>query len=256
MSAIRICTVPSPRKIFTRSNLLNSNTTHLGVLPNHLNDISLSGETENPLELLLPISTLWPNGTEIKIAFLGGTKAIRDRIKEFAGEWLKYANLNFVYTTKAEQAEIRISFKKRSGSWSALGTDNLDYSTDEATMNFGWLDKDLPEEDFRSVVLHEFGHMIGCGHEHESPKNGGIPWDKAKAYQYYMRTQGWSKQDVDEQIFDTYKNSQIRGTSIDKRSIMMYAIPESITLGNFKVGWNSKLSRSDKAFIRQIYPIN
>ena len=250
-NSIRICTVRKPRNNFSRSNFPNTNG-----MPLQSNDISVSNGTENPFELLLPTSTLWQNGTELKIAFMGGTKLIRDKIKEFASEWLKYANLNFTYITKPEQAEIRISFKKRSGSWSAVGTDNLDYGTNEATMNFGWLDKALPEEDFRSVVLHEFGHMIGCGHEHESPKNGGVPWDKRKAYDYYMRTQGWSKQDVDEQIFDTYKHSQIRGSKLDRRSIMMYAIPESITIGNFKVGWNTRLSRNDKVFIKQIYPFD
>ena len=211
---------------------------------------------EEDFELALPKASLWKPGTEIKIAFLSGTNKIRDRVKEYASEWLKYANLHFEYVKKRSQADIRITFNKKYGSWSGVGKDNLKFDPSEPTMNFGWLDDETTVEDFRSVVLHEYGHMIGCGHEHESPKNGGVPWDKEKAYKYYMRTQGWTKEEIDAQIFDTYKNNQIRGTQLDKDSIMMYAIPESITIGNFRVGWNTELSQGDKEFIRKVYPFN
>lgn len=207
-------------------------------------------------ELMLPLANMWDAGREIKIAFIGGTKRIHDHIKEVANEWLTYANLNFLYTSKADQAEVRIRFNKRSGSWSTLGNETLQVEGVEPTMNFGWLDTETTEEDFRSVVLHEFKHMIGCGHEHESPKDGGVPWNKEKTYKYYMRTQAWSKEEVDAQIFSTYKNNQIRGTRLDKKSIMMYAIPESITHGNFRVGWNTELSQSDKIFIKKAYPFS
>lgn len=267
---IKICTIRKKTPQQAIHNVRNAFLENRNNLPSDINNsdlsvlenFSLNNEIRHPdderrlLELALPIASLWNPGREIKIAFLSGKRIIRDRVKEYASEWLKYANLNFVYVTKPEQAEIRITFNKKYGSWSGVGTDNLDVDSSESTMNFGWLDDETTEEDFRSVVLHEFGHMIGCGHEHESPKNGGVPWDKEKAYKYYMRTQGWTREEIDQQIFDTYKNNQIRGTKLDKRSIMMYAIPESITIGNFRVGWNSKLSKSDKDFIKKTYPFS
>ena len=209
---------------------------------------------DNPFELMLPISSMWDIGSEIKITFLSGTKLIRDHVKEIASEWLAHANLNFVYVKKTEQSDIRITFNTKLDSSSAVGTENLDYGPNEPTMNFGWLNEDTSEIDFRSVVLHEFGHMIGCGHEHESPKNGGVPWDTDKAYAHYKKTQGWKPKDVDAQIFGAYEHDEIRGSKLDKKSIMMYPIPESITKGNFMVRWNSRLSKGDKEFIRKIYP--
>lgn len=47
----------------------------------------------------------------------------------------------------------------------------------------------------------------------------------------------------------------IRGTKIDKASIMMYPIPNSITIGDYEVGWNNDLSQRDKKFISKIYPM-
>ena len=39
-------------------------------------------------------------------------------------------------------------------------------------MNYGWIDADSPEEELRSVVLHEFGHALGLIHEHQNPLSG------------------------------------------------------------------------------------
>ena len=38
-------------------------------------------------------------------------------------------------------------------------------------MSFGWLSQDLPEDQFRAVVLHEFGHALGLIHEHPARWN-------------------------------------------------------------------------------------
>ena len=231
------------------------NETHRSTLENysHKNIIREPDDMRRLFELVLPTESLWKPGREIRIAFMGGTKKIKDKVRSIGNEWLQYANLKFKYITDPELAHIRIAFNKLQGSWSGLGTDNLSYDSNEPTMNFGWLDADTPEDEFRGVVLHEYGHMMGCGHEHESPKNGGIPWDKPKALKYYMETQGWSEEEVQEQVFDRYSHDQIRGTRLDKKSIMMYAIPNSITIGNFQVGWNNELSAKDKSYIKKIY---
>ncbi len=47
----------------------------------------------------------------------------------------------------------------------------------------GWLEPDTPNDEYRRVVLHEFGHALGGIHEHQSPASGVIPWDKPKVYE-------------------------------------------------------------------------
>jgi serralysin len=43
-------------------------------------------------------------------------------------------------------------------------------------------------------------------------------------------------------------------TKFDIESIMLYAIPNELTVGDFEVGWNTILSATDKEFMRQNYP--
>lgn len=103
------------------------------------------------------------------------------------------------------------------------------------------------------MVLHEFGHALGCIHEHQHPENG-IPWDKEKAYAYYGQ-QGWTRHEVNVQVFQKYSRLETQYSRFDPTSIMMYPIPEELTIGQFSVGWNVELSDTDKTFIGQLYPL-
>ena len=81
-----------------------------------------------------------------------------------------------------------------------------------------------------------------------------IPWDKEKAYAWYGQTNGWSRAEVDQQVFNRYSGLLTQFTQFDPTSIMEYPIPEDITIGNFSIGWNRQLSDMDKHFIGQLYP--
>ena len=66
----------------------------------------------------------------------------------------------------APKADIRIDFKQGAGSSSRIGTDALsEKNQTKRTMN---LDINLSQSDefIRRKVLHEFGHVLGCEHEH------------------------------------------------------------------------------------------
>jgi hypothetical protein len=139
------------------------------------------------------------------------------------------------------------------GSWSYLGTDALGITKNRPTMNYGWLTPTTADNEYSRVVLHEFGHAFGCIHEHQHPTNG-IPWDKEKVYAYYRQTDGWSKADVDAQLFARYSQTETNFSQFDPKSIMLYAIPEDLTVGNFSVGWNRVLSDMDREFIGRMYP--
>ena len=113
-------------------------------------------------------------------------------------------------------------------------------------MNLGWIDdtsiKIAANE--RGTILHEFGHALGLMHEHQSPARGGtltldedgklihlmggIPSTSpdmfcAAVYEYYMRTQNWSRDLVKQQIIDVYSTKDVSNFSqLDTKSIMMY----------------------------------
>ncbi len=55
-------------------------------------------------------------------------------------------------------------------------------------------------------------------------------------------------------MFQKYNRLLTQFSEFDPTSIMMYPVPQEITIGDFEVGWNKFLSDTDKAFIGQVYP--
>jgi hypothetical protein len=106
------------------------------------------------------------------------------------------------------------------------------------------------------VVTHEFGHAIGCIHEHQNPANN-IPWDKEAVYRYYQGPPNyWTREQVDINLFTRYEADISQFSAFDPQSIMLYPIPNEFTIGDFEVGWNKALSATDKQFIATVYPPN
>lgn len=195
----------------------------------------------------------WTPGSKIKVSLNGGTSYIRNKVIQFASEWEKYANIDFQFVTNDNSAQIRVSFTQNIGSWSYLGKDALSISSANPTMNFGWFTDSTSDNEFYRTTVHEFGHALGMIHEHQQPLVS-IPWDKPKVYEYYASTQGWDKQQVDNNLFSRVPAVQTNFSVYDSASIMHYPVEESLTIGNYSIGWNTSLSPTDKTFIASVYP--
>lgn len=195
----------------------------------------------------------WGPGYNLKVKFLEGTKAMRDKVKKYAERWEQHANVNMIFV-KDGDADVRITFQPGPSS-SLLGKKAQQQQPDQTkpTMNFGWFSDATPEEEFQRVVLHEFGHALGCIHEHQNPA-GGIEWDTDKVYAYYAQY-GWNKERVDRNVLNAYAKDLIRSTAtVDKLSIMLYPVDKHLTKNGFEAGWNNDLSVQDKKFIKKLYP--
>ena len=205
-------------------------------------------------KMAIPVTKLWKPGSTLKVRLLGKPSAhVADRVRHYADAWSEHANVRFRFVTSGS-AQLRVSFDPTDGSWSYLGTDAKVIPASKATMNYGWLDDDTPEDEFSRVILHEFGHALGAIHEHNHPASG-IRWNRPAVYEYYRRTNGWSKADVDAQVFSVYDEDQLNAGTYDRASIMHYAIPRELLLPNATpVPWNRRLSSRDKTFIRTQYP--
>lgn len=189
----------------------------------------------------------WPNGSTLRIRFMGGNSTQHDIVRGFAPQWANHANLKFEFGS-ASNAEIRIAFDSSDGAWSYIGTDCLNIPGYEATMNLGWQDE--------GVVLHEFGHAIGLIHEHQNP-TGGIQWNRPNVIRDLSGPPNdWDLETIEHNMFRTYAAEQINGTALDKKSVMLYAIPSHWTLDGFQSEPNEVLSETDKRFIGDLvnYP--
>jgi hypothetical protein len=177
-----------------------------------------------------------------------------ERVEVVAREWTGRSMANLVLNFGAKDADIRIAFKAGNGSWSYIGTDCKRIPRSQPTMNYRWISADSPDDDLRRVVLHEFGHALGLIHEHQSPDHP-INWNRDAVYKDAGGPpNNWDKATVDANIFQRYEPGQVTATPVDRDSIMLYAIPAAWTLDGFSVGFNTRLSDTDKKFIREAYP--
>lgn len=215
--------------------------------------VRLPGVSAHPAKIALQTGKKWINGSELSVAFMDGSKTQQQRVMEHALQWTKYSNIGLKFGA-GRNAQIRVSFNADPGSWSYVGTDNLTISKNEPTMNYGWLDDDTEKAEYNRVVLHEFGHMLGAIHEHQSPK-GGIRWNLSKVYQYFSGPPNhWSKEDIDFNIVHKYSLDQLNATKFDSNSIMLYAFPGEFIVGGVGTHENTKLSTGDKRFMKKMYP--
>lgn len=193
----------------------------------------------------------WQPGDIIQIGFLDGDPEVQEGVRQAAEEWMDYANLRLRFGD-VDDADVRISFNGQ-GSWSYLGTVCRQIPSPEPTMNYGWLTPDSSDDEVNRVVLHEFGHALGCIHEHQNPAEG-IKWNKPVVYAYYGGPpNNWSKDQVDNNLFAVYDRELTVHSEFDPESIMLYPIDKRFTLDGLEVGLNTALSEKDKEFIAQTY---
>jgi serralysin len=195
----------------------------------------------------------WPAGNTITIAFLSGDPTVQQRIQDSAMTWTKHANIKLAFTKDVTAAAIRIGIDLNGMSESEIGNQALKVPKGKETMHFGWLTKASSQAEVDSVVLHEFGHVLGNVHEHQLP-NTNIAWNKDFVYKYCENNWHWKKEDVDHNIFEKYTPEQLVFTRMDPQSIMMYSFPKEWTTNGVSTPWNYKLSAEDTAFIARFYP--
>jgi hypothetical protein len=65
----------------------------------------------------------------------------------------------------------------------------------------------------------------------------------------------WSKEQVADNVFTVYGESQTQYTDFDPDSVMLYAFPPDWTLDGMTFPDNVQLSATDRAFVRKVYPL-
>lgn len=193
------------------------------------------------------------NGVRLTVSFLDNPpNDLRARILQHMNAWGTRCNVNFTETGSGGQ--VRIAREVNSGYWSYLGTDILSISIDQPTMNLESFTMQTPESEFHRVVRHETGHTLGCPHEHMRAELVN-KIDPAKAIAYFGATQGWSPEEVRQQVLTPIETSSLRGTAhADPNSIMCYQIPSTITKDGNPIIGGLDIDELDYQFMASIYP--
>lgn len=220
-----------------------------------------------------PRSSLWRHNAfmhlPLTIKFLNGSPFQRQRVMQYAREWVdasvlstdprgivqRKISMTFVPDAfPSATTDVRVWFGT-GGSSAYIGSEARAIPPDQPTVFFGWVNEQTPEAAIRQVVLHEFGHVLGLVHEHQSPA-ARIPWNRDRVYEYYRLTQTppWTRADVDRNIFALYDAATTNYSAYDPKSIMHYAIPASLTTDGSSTPWNWTLSATDEEYIKKFYP--
>jgi hypothetical protein len=199
----------------------------------------------------------WTAGQQLRCRFLDGSTGMKKKVEAVAHQWEQYADVKFKFVTSGD-AEVRISFFADSGSWSAVGRDALNrayFPVHQPTMNYGWLRDNTDSNEYSRVVLHEFGHALGCIHEHQSPKFSR-KWNTSAVMRYFQGPPNfWSSDEITHNVLAKYSPTGISATNFDPKSIMLYAFDGALFAdGLGPTNTNTKLSPSDVTMIKSMYP--
>jgi hypothetical protein len=187
----------------------------------------------------------WRDRTSLSVTFLDGDPTVQARVMAAARQWEPHIGIT-LNVVSSPPADIRISFGEVGRSWSKLGS-----CTESATvtMNYGWLFPSSSDEEYRSTVLHQFGHAFGLIHEHQHP-GAAIPWDVPRVYEW-CRVQGWDTATCNANMFERPRRTNF--SQYDPLSTMVYAIDNSLTTGDFETARNNDLAARDRTFITTWY---
>jgi hypothetical protein len=194
-------------------------------------------------------------GVKLTVGFLDNPPSnLRKRILKHMNAWNKTANVQFVESKTEPQVRIARQGGQDGGYWSYVGTDILHIDKDQPTMNLEAFSMDIPESEYHRVVRHETGHTMGFPHEHMRQQLVNLI-DRQKAIKFFEATQGWTEQEVVDQVLTPIEESSLRGTAnADPESIMCYQIPGSITKSGKPIVGGTDIDKQDFAFAALIYP--
>lgn len=219
----------------------------------------LPPQTPTPANRIAVYSQKWWGAKGVKLTvsfpFDNPNLATRKKILQYANLWGSKGNINVEFVETADgAAQVRIARTRGQGYWSYLGTDVLMIPRGEPTMTLEAFTERTADAEYMRVVPHEFGHTLGCPHEHMRKEIIGL-LDPAKTKAYFLRTYGWSATTTTEQVLTPVSETSIKGTpNADQDSCMCYQLPGDCTKSGEPIPGGDHIDETDFAFMATIYP--
>lgn len=203
----------------------------------------------------------------VSVCFWGGSTDLRRRIVTIAAEWeASGSGIKFDFGDRRNPrlcdgryfAQIRVGYSLP-GYWSFIGSDSIVQAMQsETSLNLQGFDRgSVSNNEFRRIVLHEFGHAVGFRHEHQNPEGAcEFNWDAVQRYLSGPPNR-WTLEQINQNMrVRPYLQGDV-ATEFDPTSIMLYSFkPEFYVGGNNNPcysEWNTSLSRKDLALAAHVY---
>jgi hypothetical protein len=212
------------------------------------------GTVPHPEYIALLRKHYWQPGQRLRVVFLEGDEATNTRVLNYANRWQTpgIPVPLFVGVPRGSDSDIRVSYS-RPGYWSYIGTDARMVSPSECTLNLQGFDGgSLPDSEWLRVIPHEFGHALGCVHEQQRPEVIAR-LDRAAIIAEFERTQGWSEQEIIQQVLAPLDMSTVDATAEDDASIMMYWLASRLTLDHREIPGGSDITPRDRQGMAKAY---
>jgi len=165
------------------------------------------------LEFLVADLQSWTPGQAVRVAFLGGSTELHEKIEAATQQIVESASITLefrdggafrTWTTDDTEyaAEIRVSFDQR-GYFSLVGTDSINPNIGmpnepvggrphQRSLNLGGYDV-APPQLWEGTVRHEFLHALAFHHEHQNmrgPCEAAFRWEDDPGYQPTQDSRG------------------------------------------------------------------
>ncbi|MBC3758849.1 hypothetical protein H7U19_10570 [Hyunsoonleella sp. SJ7] len=237
-------------------------------------------ETELPPEieklvsqsLILEKTDIWNEGV-LKVSFKGGDVTLHRKIAETANIWTNYGDITFDFGynpikntfrqwKQNDSSHIRVGFDLvGTGNWSLIGSISVDWTLIPrgfVSLHLEGFDNGRLPSDWKTTVLHEFGHALGFRHEHQrSDIECDFNWPRI--YTVLWNQKRKDKKWVDRN-FRKFNKREYKTTKYDKKSIMHYSLPRWMFKSKENpecfIEKNVQLSALDKKMMNDTYPSN
>lgn len=188
----------------------------------------------------------WELGDNLNIYFMNGTPHQKETLIQAIDEWTSDLDISFNVRSDAK-SEIRVSFENLL--FASIGKDALRVPLDLPTLQVSDLGN---PKNLKKYAKHEFGHVLGCIHEHQSPK---APFNINQEYvleKYRSMPYGWPTSLIKSNFFKM-TGGNILASDYDADSIMIYGLSSKETHEEISLNYNNDLSATDKEFIHHFY---
>jgi hypothetical protein len=256
MDRLRTCTTRLLPKEQRVEAAIHAVTTYAKNLPvgARIDDLLREGADR----LAVVVNKWWGPSVDLSVGFLDNpSRELRDKILLHMNAWARDAAVRFHEVTT--DPVVRISrltdhdLPGFGGYWSYVGTDIDKILNDQPTMNLEGFTIMTADSEFHRVVRHEAGHSLGFPHEHMRQELVRR-LDRNKVIAAYKATQGWTEQDVINQVLTPLEESSVFGTAhADETSIMCYQIEAGLTLDGEPIVGGVDINETDHRFASLVY---